>query len=106
MSTPITTPHTAPPTSPSSPPPPSIALIIASTRQPCVAPQIASFLTHLYTTYTHTHPSSPPLTTIDLLPLSTEPLLPSLITTPSQYTHAHTRSWSALTSSFSAFLFL
>lgn len=92
---------------PSSTPPPKIGIIVCSTRTPRVCPQIAQFV------QTTIHSIKPvPSTThlIDLatwnLPMYNEPGIPSQIKDPSEYTHAHTRAWSAEIARYDAFIFV
>ncbi|TVY36272.1 NAD(P)H-dependent FMN reductase [Lachnellula occidentalis] len=64
---------------------PSIAIIICSTRQPRVCPQVASFLN---------------------LPMFDESTIPSQIKDSSAYAQPHTRAWSAEISKHQAFIFV
>ncbi|KAM0797968.1 flavoprotein-like protein [Usnea florida] len=105
---------------------PSIGIIICSSRQPRVCPQIAAYVTETIQSRANDAPASslhpdaapPPgaaaaaanLHLIDLaawnLPFFDEPLIPSQITDPSHYTHAHTRAWSAEIQRHGAFIFV
>ncbi|KAJ5364623.1 uncharacterized protein N7496_010336 [Penicillium cataractarum] len=96
------------------PTPPKIGVIICSTRNPRVCPQIAKFVqdtiqsTQPNTTTTTT--TNPTTHLIDLttwnLPLYNEPGIPSQIKDTTQYTHAHTRAWSAEITRYDAFIFV
>lgn len=109
----------------SSPTPPSIGVILCSSRQPRVCPQIAAFVTETLETRTspsppdpHAAPPPPPpppppsahLHTIDLaawnLPLFDEPNIPSQITAPSGYSRPHTRARSQEVRKHAAFVFV
>lgn len=89
-------------------PPPSIGVILCSSRQPRVCPQVTAFVTSTI----ESSASSPPSTLhlIDLaawnLPLFNEPGIPSQIKDPSDYTHEHTRAWSVEVQKYSAFIFV
>lgn len=83
----------------------TIGIICGSTRTPRVGPQITQFVrdtiqSHLETTTTNnSSDKSFHLVIIDIadfhLPLFDEPGIPQAIKDPSQYTHQHTRHWSA-----------
>jgi NAD(P)H-dependent FMN reductase len=93
-------------------PPPKIAVIICSQRRPRIGDQIGTFV---YNTLRQHQPagsdsSSYELTLVDLadhpLPFFDEPVIPQTITNPLDYHHEHTRQWSHLISSCSAFVFV
>jgi NAD(P)H-dependent FMN reductase len=101
--------------------PPKIGIIICSTRQPRVCPQIAQFVLDTIKSKQSTQPQpdtttttilfpTPSLNLIDLstwaLPFFNESTIPRQITSPSQYDHEHTRAWSAEITSYSAFIFV
>ncbi|KAF3394082.1 hypothetical protein F1880_005551 [Penicillium rolfsii] len=106
--------------------PAKIGIIICSTRQPRVCPQIAHFVLdtiRLKQSLTQSQPQlditdNPPTTPIPpptlnlidlsthLLPLFNESIIPSQIKHISEYDHAHTRAWSAEISSHDAFIFV
>ncbi|TVY19766.1 NAD(P)H-dependent FMN reductase C4B3.06c [Lachnellula arida] len=91
---------------------PSIAVIICSTRQPRVCPQIASFVTSTLQTLPSltSTTATATLSTIDLatwnLPMFNEPTIPSQIKDPSAYAQPHTRAWSVEISKHQAFIFV
>jgi NAD(P)H-dependent FMN reductase len=86
--------------------PAKVGVIVCSQRVPRVGLQITEFV---FETIQQTNPSVT-LSLIDLstwdLPLFNEPGIPSQITSLDQYTHTHTRRWSAEISSHSAFIFV
>jgi NAD(P)H-dependent FMN reductase len=86
--------------------PAKVGVIVCSQRVPRAGLQITEFVLK---TIQQTNPSVT-LSLIDLsiwdLPLFNEPGIPSQITSPDQYTHAHTKRWSAEISSHSAFVFV
>jgi NAD(P)H-dependent FMN reductase len=83
-----------------------IGFIVCSQRVPPAGHQITEFV---LSTVQNAHPSAN-LSLIDLaswsLPMCDEPGIPSEITDSGQYSHAHTRRWSAEISSYSAFVFV
>ncbi|CAD6588964.1 MAG: hypothetical protein ASARMPRED_003842 [Alectoria sarmentosa] len=92
--------------------PPSIAVILCSSRQPRVCPQIGAFVTEIIenripSISTDPHPK---LHLIDLaawnLPLFDEPGIPSQVTNHSDYSQPHTRAWSLEIQKYSAFIFI
>lgn len=89
-----------------------VGIICGSTRQPRAGPQITTFIHQVLCQHLASQPSAPQitLTTIDIsdfnLPLFDEPGIPQAITSPSDYTHEHTRVWSQYISSFDAFVFV
>ncbi|MCJ1456037.1 hypothetical protein MMC28_006394 [Mycoblastus sanguinarius] len=87
---------------------PSIGLILCSSRQPRVCPQIAAFITRTISSLPTT--PSAPLHEIDLLtwnlPIFNEPALPSQVTTHTSYSHAHTQAWSLEIQKHSGFIFV
>ena len=92
-------------------PPAKIGLIVCSQRKPRAGLQISTFV--LSSLQQHSPaPSHKPYTLhlIDLadhpLPLFDEPGVPSKIHNSAEYVHEHTRAWSALISSFDAFIFV
>lgn len=94
-------------------PPPKIGIIIGSTREPRVGPQITTFITSTLQLQLQPSPASPPiaeLSLIDLshdpLPMFNEPTVPQRITHFSQYVQPHTQAWSQLISSHDAFIFV
>ena len=86
--------------------PPKVGVIVCSQRVPRAGLQITEFVLETI------QQTNPPVTLslIDLsvwnLPLFNEPGVPSQITSPEQYTHAHTRRWSAEISAHSALVFV
>lgn len=80
-------------------------MILCSSRQPRVCPQIASYVTAAISPLPNAT-----LTTIDLstwnLPMFNEPTIPSYVFSPSGYVQTHTRAWSAEISKHSAFIFI
>ncbi|OCT47495.1 NAD(P)H-dependent FMN reductase [Cladophialophora carrionii] len=99
-------------TPPPPPPPPKIAVIICSQRCPRIGDQIGTFVYDALKQYQTTAPdsSSYELCLVDLadhpLPFFDEPVIPQTITSPLDYHHEHTRQWSRLISSCSAFVFV
>ncbi|KAF4633281.1 hypothetical protein G7Y89_g4827 [Cudoniella acicularis] len=95
-----------------SPKPHSIGVVICSSRQPRVCPQIASFVSSTITSLpSYTSNLTPPtLTTIDLLewnlPMFNEPLVPAQIHTAADYVQPHTQAWSLEIQKYNAFIFV
>lgn len=94
--------------------PPSIAVILCSSRQPRVCPQIGAFVIHTIensesSSSTESHPPAK-LHLIDLaewnLPLFNEPNMPSQVANHSEYSQPHTRAWSQEIQKYSAFIFV
>jgi NAD(P)H-dependent FMN reductase len=88
-----------------------IAVVVSTTRQPRACPQVARFtLDTISTLIPSTAAKLYELHTLDLLehplPFHDEPAVPSQIDDPAKYVHEHTRAWSALISSFDAFVFV
>ncbi|KAK9236470.1 flavoprotein-like protein [Lipomyces kononenkoae] len=88
-----------------------IGVIICSSRQPRVCPQIAQFVVQtIESTMLRSNDAFPRLNLIDLiewnLPMFDEPDLPSQITDHVQYRHAHTRAWSEEIQRYNAFIFI
>ncbi|KAK9371297.1 flavoprotein-like protein [Lipomyces kononenkoae] len=88
-----------------------IGVIICSSRQPRVCPQIAQFVVQtIESTSLRSNDAGPCLELIDLfkwnLPMFDEPDLPSQITDHYQYKHAHTRAWSEEVQRYHAFIFV
>ncbi|EXJ59723.1 hypothetical protein A1O7_03869 [Cladophialophora yegresii CBS 114405] len=92
--------------------PPKIAVIICSQRSPRIGDQIGTFVYNILKQYqaTASKSSSYELSLVDLaehpLPFFDEPVIPQTITNPLDYHHEHTRQWSHLISSCSAFVFV
>jgi NAD(P)H-dependent FMN reductase len=87
---------------------PQIGVIICSSRQPRVCPQIADFV---IATITTANPSvKPNLHLVDLakwnLPLFDEPLVPSEVKSHSEYSHEHTQAWSLEIQKYQGFIFV
>lgn len=87
--------------------PKKIALIVCSTRNPRVGPQITSFV------HDAIKPLAPPsaeITLVDLeawnLPMYNESTIPQRVHDPSTYSQPHTRAWSAEISQYSGFIFV
>lgn len=95
---------------------PSIGVILCSSRQPRVCPQVAAFVIETFENWTSslsTDLHGPPLARLNLidlatwnLPLFDEPTIPSQITSHSGYGQAHTRTWSLEIQKYSAFVFI
>jgi NAD(P)H-dependent FMN reductase len=95
---------------------PSIGVILCSTRQPRVCPQVAAFVIETFENWASSASAelhgSPPgrLHLIDLavwnLPLFDEPNIPSQVTNHSDYGQTHTRAWSLEIQKYSAFIFV
>ena len=100
----------------SSVPSTSIGVILCSSRQPRVCPQVAAFVTETIENGTASlstesrGPAPVKLSPIDLaawaLPLFDEPTIPSQITNHSDYGQPHTRAWSEEIQKHSAFIFI
>lgn len=87
----------------------SIAVIVCSTRQPRVCPQIADFVVQTIRKETLSE-TTPTLNLIDLsewdLPLFNEPTIPSQIHHHSNYVQPHTQAWSQEIQKYSGFIFV
>lgn len=89
-----------------------IGVIVCSQRKPRCGLQVSTMVFNALKQYQSQHESPKPyeLTMIDLadhpLPLFDEPGVPATISTSAGYAHAHTRAWSELISSMSAFVFV
>ena len=91
-----------------------ISIIICTSRKPRVNPQIAKFvletIKHTSLNRSSNIAEQPSLHLIDLqawdLPFFDESDIPSQITDPTKYDHAHTRAWSAEVQSHDAFIFV
>jgi NAD(P)H-dependent FMN reductase len=92
--------------------PPKIGVVICTSRKPRANPQIASFVVDTIKATSLKRPRgvAPSLKFIDLqewnLPFFDESDVPSQITDPSKYDHAHTRAWSQEVRSYDAFIFV
>jgi NAD(P)H-dependent FMN reductase len=87
---------------------PQIGVIICSSRQPRVCPQIADFVVD---TIAAGKPSlKPSLHFVDLaewkLPLFDEPIIPSQVKSHLGYSHAHTQAWSLEIQKYQGFIFV
>lgn len=94
----------------------SIAVILCSSRQPRVCPQVAEFVIETFENWTSSLSAElhgPPLAKLHLidlaawnLPLFDEPKIPSQVTSHSDYGQPHTRAWSLEIQKYSAFIFI
>ncbi|KAL1963336.1 hypothetical protein VTN77DRAFT_8457 [Rasamsonia byssochlamydoides] len=92
----------------------SIGIIICSQRVPRAGPQIAQWVLHAIKDSLKAEGTESEqqisLSLIDLaewnLPLYDEPGIPSQISSPDEYAHAHTRRWSAEIASHDGFVFV
>ncbi|RDL31160.1 uncharacterized protein BP5553_09949 [Venustampulla echinocandica] len=94
-------------------PTPLIGVIVCSSRQPRVCPQIAALVTSTIENWTSTSSDSPPrakLQLIDLavwnLPMFDEPTIPSQIKNYCDYAQPHTRAWSQEIQKYAGFIFI
>jgi NAD(P)H-dependent FMN reductase len=95
---------------------PLVGVILCSSRQPRVCPQVAAFVMETFENWTSSlsnefhSPTSVKLHLIDLavwaLPLFDEPTIPSQVTSHSDYGQAHTRAWSEEIQKYFAFIFI
>jgi NAD(P)H-dependent FMN reductase len=95
---------------------PSIGVILCSSRQPRVCPQVAAFVIETFENWVSslsTESHGPPLVRLQIidlaawnLPLFDEPTIPSQITSHSDYGQTHTRAWSLEIQKYSAFIFV
>ena len=95
---------------------PSVGVVLCSSRQPRVCPQVAAFVTETIENWTSSvskelhNPSPAKLHLIDLaawnLPLFDEPNIPSQITSHAEYSQPHTRAWSLEIQKHAAFIFI
>ncbi len=83
-----------------------VALIIGSTRPIRVGPAVVSFVHRILSTSPSF--SKVTLSTLDVntfnLPIFNEPLLPAMIPSQGQYTHAHSIAWSNAIAPFDAYI--
>ena len=85
-----------------------IALITASTRTPRVGPHIASWIGHILSSNVPSDSleiESLALSDFDL-PLFDEPVIPASVTSPEQFTHEHTKRWSAAIAPFAGYIWV
>ena len=91
---------------------PSIGIVICSSRQPRVCPQITNFVVSTINAVPISSPtmSTPTLNIIDLLqwnlPMFNEPTVPSQIHSASDYQQPHTQKWSHEIQKHDAFIFV
>lgn len=90
-----------------------VGIVCGSTRKPRAGPQITSFVQDTIQTHLDSSPSTKATIGLELIDISTfdlplfdEPGVPQAITDPSEYTHQHTRDWSARVSPLDAFVFV
>ncbi|KAH8684365.1 putative NADPH-dependent FMN reductase Lot6 [Tricladium varicosporioides] len=91
---------------------PSIGVIICSSRQPRVCPQITDFVVSTIKSipFSSDIMAAPTLNIVDLLqwdlPMFNEPTIPSQIYSASNYKQPHTQNWSREISKHDAFIFV
>jgi NAD(P)H-dependent FMN reductase len=84
-----------------------VALITGSTRTPCAGDQIVSWVSSILETRPTDNLTISPLRIADFnLPVYDEPVVPFLIPAMQQFTHEHSKKWSAAIASFDAYIFV
>ncbi|KAK9328607.1 flavoprotein-like protein [Lipomyces starkeyi] len=85
-----------------------VAIVICSTRTPRVGDKVADFVKGVLEE--HDTSGSPALSLVDVadykLPAYDEPVIPAMVPATAQFTHEHSKAWSAKISEFSGYIFV
>ncbi|KAK9482112.1 flavoprotein-like protein [Lipomyces starkeyi] len=85
-----------------------VAIVICSTRSPRVGDKVADFVKGVLEE--HDTSGSPALSLVDVadykLPVYDEPVIPAMVPEKAQFTHEHSKAWSAKISEFSGYIFV
>ncbi|KAK9350290.1 flavoprotein-like protein [Lipomyces doorenjongii] len=85
-----------------------VAIVICSTRTPRVGDKVADFVKGVLEG--QDTPGSPTLSLVDVadykLPVYDEPVVPAMVPANAQFTHEHSKVWSAKIAEFSGYIFV
>ncbi|KAK7183991.1 hypothetical protein DPSP01_012271 [Paraphaeosphaeria sporulosa] len=84
-----------------------IALIIGSTRTPRAGSHVATWVHSILKTRSSDSLTIEPLSIADFnLPVYDEPVMPAMVPAMKQFTHEHSKKWSAAIASFQGYIFV
>ncbi|KAK9245908.1 flavoprotein-like protein [Lipomyces tetrasporus] len=85
-----------------------VAIVISSTRTPRVGDKVAQFVQAVLAE--HDTSGNPTLSLVDVadykLPVYDEPVLPTMVPAKAQFSHEHSKAWSAAMLEFSGYIFV